>query len=63
MTLAEIINLPDIPRKVSLNEYIERSTQYRAPQSKAFIYGILDNLVTDLKEQKKIKKTGKGLKV
>ena len=63
MALAEILNFPDIPTKVSLNEYIELSKQFSAPQSKAFINGVLDNIVTDLKKKKKIKKTGKGLQV
>lgn len=63
MALAEILNFPEIPTKVSLNEYIELSKQFSAPQSKAFINGVLDKLVSDLNEKKKIKKTGKGLQV
>ena len=63
MALAEILNFPEIPTKVSLNEYIELSKQFSAPQSKSFINGILDKLVTDLNTKKKIQKTGKGLQV
>ncbi|PCH98986.1 MAG: transcription antitermination factor NusB [Bacteroidetes bacterium] len=62
MALAEILNFSEIPIKVSMNEYIELSKQFSAPQSKSFINGILDKLVTELSKEKKIVKTGKGLK-
>ena len=34
---------------------------YSTPKSKIFVNGILDKLIGDLKDQKKIKKTGRGL--
>ncbi|MBS1651985.1 MAG: transcription antitermination protein NusB [Bacteroidetes bacterium] len=62
MTLAEIMYLPRIPVKASLNEYIDISKEYSTPQSKLFLNGVLDKIVIDLKQQNKIVKEGKGLK-
>ena len=53
--------MPTIPIKVSFNEYIEISKEYSTPKSKTFINGILDKLITELTDQNKIKKTGRGL--
>ncbi len=61
MALAEAQTFKDIPLKVTLNEYIELSKYYSTPKSAAFINGILDQLFEQLKEDGKIKKTGKGL--
>lgn len=61
MALAEIIELPSVPIKVSLNEYIELAKMYSTPKSKIFVNGILDKLIADLKEKGLIKKTGRGL--
>ncbi len=52
MALTEILKLPDIPVKVSLNEYIELSKSYSTPKSNVFVNGILDKLVEDFSEQK-----------
>jgi N utilization substance protein B len=61
MALAELLAFPSIPVKVTLNEYIEISKYYSSAKSKVFINGILDKLIADLKDQKLIKKTGRGL--
>ncbi len=61
MALAELLEFPSIPVKVTLNEYIDISKYYSSAKSKVFINGILDKLIVDLKEEKKIKKTGRGL--
>lgn len=61
MALVELLEFPSIPIKVSLNEYIELAKMYSTPKSKVFVNGILDKLIADLKEQKAIKKTGRGL--
>ncbi|MFK7756425.1 MAG: transcription antitermination protein NusB [Flavobacteriales bacterium] len=61
MALAEAQTFKDIPLKVTLNEYIELSKYYSTPKSAGFINGILDQLFEQLKEDGKIKKTGKGL--
>jgi transcription antitermination protein NusB len=60
MALSEILKFPEIPIKVSLNEYIELSKMYSTPKSKVFVNGILDKLVEELINEKKISKlTGK----
>jgi len=61
MALVELIHFPQIPVKVTLNEYIEISKQFSSDKSKLFINGVLDKLTTDLMEEKKIKKSGRGL--
>jgi N utilization substance protein B len=61
MALAEILEFPSIPVKVSLNEYIEIAKDYSTTNSNTFINGILDNIVKDLKNTKRIAKTGRGL--
>ncbi len=61
MALSEFIDFPTIPTKVTINEYIEISKMYSTPKSKIFINGLLDKLLFDLMDKKKIKKTGRGL--
>jgi len=61
MALAELLEFPSIPVKVTLNEYIDISKFYSSAKSKVFINGILDKLIIDLKEKDLIKKTGRGL--
>jgi N utilization substance protein B len=61
MGLAEMINFPSIPVKVSINEYIELSKNYSTPKSKQFVNGMLDALAIELKEKGVIKKSGRGL--
>jgi N utilization substance protein B len=52
---------PDIPTKVTLNEYIEISKFYSTPKSNGFINGVLDKAIDRLKKEKKIVKIGRGL--
>ena len=61
MAVAEMINFPSIPIKVTINEYIELSKLYSTPKSKQFVNGILDVLSEELKKEGKIKKSGRGL--
>jgi len=61
MALAELIEFPAIPVKVTLNEYIELAKVYSTPKSNVFINGILDKLIFKLKENGRIVKTGRGL--
>jgi N utilization substance protein B len=62
MALAEIIHLPNVPIKVSLNEYIDISKEYSTPNSKTFVNGVLDKIIAELKKDNRINKTGRGLK-
>jgi N utilization substance protein B len=61
MALAEFINFTSVPVKVTINEYLEISKEFSTPKSNSFINGILDKILTELKAQNKIKKTGRGL--
>lgn len=61
MALCEIINIGNIPIKVSINEYIDISKDYSTPNSKSFINGVIDKLVIELRKDGKIVKTGRGL--
>ena len=61
MALAEFLFFPTIPVKVTLNEYIELSKHFSTAKSKLFINGILDKMVSDLIEEDRIQKSGRGL--
>jgi len=61
IAIAELIAFPSIPTKVTLNEYLEISKFYSTNKSNIFINGVLDKVVMQLKEGKKIVKTGRGL--
>ena len=61
MAIAELIEFPNIPVKVTINEYIELAKQYSTPKSRQFINGILDVIAKELKQSGKIKKSGRGL--
>lgn len=54
IAIAEILNFPSIPISVTLNEYIDISKSYSTAKSASFINGILDTMVKEFKEQKKI---------
>ena len=61
MALTEFCYFPDIPVKVTINEYIELSKYYSTPDSRRFVNGILDKLSATLKDEGKIMKSGRGL--
>lgn len=62
MALTEILYLPNVPVKASLNEYIDISKEYSTPNSKTFVNGVLDKAIAELKRENRIQKTGRGLK-
>jgi len=61
MAICEFLKFPSIPVKVTINEYLEVAKEYSTPKSSIFINGILDNLVKEFQNDKKILKTGRGL--
>ena len=61
MAFAEILSMPELPIKVSMNEYIEISKYYSTVKSKLFVNGLLDNFVKTYTSEGKIKKSGRGL--
>jgi N utilization substance protein B len=61
MAITELQEFNNIPKKVTLNEYIEISKYYSTPKSNGFINGILDKAVDRLEKENKISKIGRGL--
>ncbi len=61
IALAEVMEFPQIPVKVTLNEYIEIAKHYSTPKSGVFINGILDKIIEHLKDDERFLKSGKGL--
>jgi transcription antitermination protein NusB len=61
ISIAELLSFPNIPVKVTINEYIELAKTYSTPKSRNFINGILDVIAKELKESGEIKKSGRGL--
>jgi N utilization substance protein B len=61
LAITEIIEFPEIPVKVTLNEYIEIAKYYCTPKSSTFVNGILDNIVKEIRGKGLFKKSGKGL--
>ncbi|GAB3260018.1 hypothetical protein GCM10027347_24030 [Larkinella harenae] len=61
LALAELLNFPNIPVKVSINEYIELAKVYSTPKSGKFVNGILDSLSEKLKTTGQLRKSGRGL--
>lgn len=61
MAIAELITFPNIPVKVTMNEYIELAKNYSTPKSRQFINGILDVISKELKAGGNVKKSGRGL--
>ncbi len=61
MAIVEFLEFPSIPVKVTMNEYIELSKLYSTPKSKIFINGMLDKIISDLKKDNRLIKTGRGL--
>jgi N utilization substance protein B len=61
LAITEILEFPEIPVKVTLNEYIEIAKCYCTPKSSTFVNGILDKIVREMREQGLFAKHGRGL--
>jgi N utilization substance protein B len=61
MAIAEFLKFPSIPARVTINEYIEISKDYSTEKSSYFINGVLDKILKDFTESKRIEKIGRGL--
>ena len=61
IALAEITSFPEIPVKVSFNEYIEIAKFFSTSKSCLFINGVLDAIVQKLIKENKIKKLDSAL--
>jgi len=61
IAITEILYFPNIPSKVSINEYLEIAKDYSTPNSNNFINGVLDKLVREFINDKRMIKVGRGL--
>ncbi len=61
MGICEMLSFPEIPIKVTINEYLEIAKKFSTPKSSKFINGILDSLYVELKSSGNIEKRGRGL--
>lgn len=61
MGIAEAVSFPNIPIKVTINEFVELSKFYSTPNSKVFVNGMLDKILLALQEEGIIEKSGRGL--
>ena len=50
LAVTEILEFPEIPVKVTLNEYIEIAKYYCTSKSSTFVNGILDNIVKEIRD-------------
>lgn len=57
MGVTEAETFPEIPVKVTINEYVEISKYYSTPKSRSFVNGLLDRLIKDRMQQGIIQKT------
>jgi len=61
MALAELISFPEIPEKVTINEFLDIAKKYSTDGSSHFINGIIDKIKADYENEGLIVKSGKGL--
>ena len=61
MGLTEAETFPEIPVKVTINEYVEICKHFSTPKSRAFVNGLLDRLIREAVSDGRIAKTGPGL--
>lgn len=62
MAIAEFLRFPQIPVKVSINEYLDICRDYSTPGSSRFLNGVLDKLRIKFEKQNLIQKAGRGLR-
>ena len=61
LAMTELDHMPNIPVKVTMNEYIDLSKYFSTPKSKSFINGVLDRVVSEWRESGRLEKSGRGL--
>jgi N utilization substance protein B len=61
LAVTEILEFPEIPVKVTLNEYIEIAKYYCTSKSSTFVNGILDKVVREMRDNGMFLKAGRGL--
>jgi N utilization substance protein B len=61
LAITELMEFPEIPVKVTLNEYIEIAKYYCTSKSSTFVNGILDKVVKEMRTTGLFTKAGRGL--
>ena len=61
LAITELVEFPEVPVKVTLNEYIEIAKDYCTAKSSTFVNGILDKIVKEMRASGTMKKAGRGL--
>jgi N utilization substance protein B len=61
MGIIEFTKFPDVPVKVTINEYLEISKDFSTPNSSRFVNGVLDKLRIRLTNEGSVTKEGRGL--
>ncbi len=61
LAFCEIYEFPELPVKVTINEYLDIAKCYSTEKSNIFINGILDKVYMKLKSENKLNKKGLGL--
>lgn len=62
LAITEFLYFPQIPVKVTINEYLDLAKAYSTPNSSKFINGLLDKIRIQLTSAGKLKKEGRGLR-
>lgn len=60
IAIAEMLNFPNIPVSVTINEYVELAKVYSTPKSSSYINGMLDSIARYLVENGKMMKALKN---
>ncbi|MCU0376635.1 MAG: transcription antitermination factor NusB [Bacteroidales bacterium] len=61
LAITELSEFPEVPVKVTLNEYIEIAKEYCTAKSSTFVNGILDKIVREMRADNSLVKSGRGL--
>lgn len=61
MGICELFYFPDIPPKVTINEFVEIAKSYSTEKSGTFINGVLDSILKELIATNSLNKQGRGL--
>lgn len=61
MAVAELMYFEDIPPKVTLNEALEVAKVFSTEKSGAFVNGVLDAILTEMRDGDQLRKSGRGL--
>lgn len=61
LAICEMMEFPELPVRVTINEYIEIAKGYSTEKSGTFINGILDRIYNQCKKDKTLNKVGMGL--